>query len=138
MISVDLSSSITMEALQPLLSNEEFMARVREKLPPNAENTGESAAKANTSEQFAQTVQSPQFQQALSTFSSALQSGQLGPLIQQFGFGQECVDAANSGDMEKFVKALQKHQSKDKTEPKPASDKKDDKKDNKDDDMALD
>ena len=85
-----------MEALQPLLSNEEFMRRVIESLPPSAE-TGSGTT--NTSEQFASTVQSPQFQQALSTFSSALQSGQLGSLIQQFNLGQECVDAANSGGL---------------------------------------
>ena len=84
-----------MEALQPLLSNEDFMKRVRESLPPSAENSGTGS----TTEQFASTVQSPQFQQALSIFSSALQSGQLGPLIQQFGFGQECADAATSGGL---------------------------------------
>lgn len=30
-------------------------------------------------------------------FSSALQSGQLGPLMSQFGFNQEVVDAAAKG-----------------------------------------
>ena len=50
-------------------------------------------------EQFSSTVQSPQFQQALSSFSAALQSGQLGPLVQQFGLPEECVAAANSASM---------------------------------------
>jgi 26S proteasome regulatory subunit N13 len=53
------------------------------------------------------TVQSPQFQQALSLFSSAFQSGQLAPLIREFSLGEEAVTAATSGDMEAFVKALQ-------------------------------
>ena len=138
---VDLSSSITMDVLQPLLSNEEFMARVRETLPPNA-----SEPQLNPSDHFVSTVQSPQFQQALSTFSAALQSGQLGPLIQQFGLGQACVDAANSGgkilfygyivflnnfsnlDLEGFVKALEQQQQSKKSE----------KTNDKDDEMALD
>jgi hypothetical protein len=41
-------------------------------------------------------------------FSAALQSGQLGPVVQQFEVGAEAVDAANQGNMEEFVRALQK------------------------------
>ena len=40
-------------------------------------------------------------------FSTALQSGQLGPVVQQFEVGAEAVDAANQGNMEEFIKALQ-------------------------------
>ena len=39
--------------------------------------------------------------QALNTFGSALQSGQLGPLMSQFGLGQQAVQAANEGG--KFI-----------------------------------
>ena len=53
------------------------------------------------------------FDQALSVFSAALQSGQLGPLIQQFGLGAEAVEAAQKGDMEAFISALQKQNKKD-------------------------
>ena len=35
--------------------------------------------------------------QALGMFSAALQSGQLGPLMQQFGMSADVVTAANSG-----------------------------------------
>ena len=65
-------------------------------------------------------------------FSAALESGQLGPLVQQFGMNSEAVAAANAGNMEEFVKALQKNADKDK--------KQDDKKKDGDDDdgMALD
>lgn len=73
------------------------------------------------------TVQSPQFQQSLSMFSMALSSGQLGPLIREFGLGDEAAAAATQGDMEAFVKALQNNKE---------GDKKDDK--NKEEDMALD
>ena len=41
------------------------------------------------------TVQSPQFQQALSMFCMALSSGQLGPLIREFGLGEEAGGAAD-------------------------------------------
>lgn len=103
-VNVDLSSAITPEAvLQPLLSNRELMARVEALLP----SATESSSRPDVSEQLRATVKSPQFQQALSLFSAALQSGQLGPLMQQFGMDPQVVSAATSGDMEAFVKALQ-------------------------------
>lgn len=100
--SVDLSSAMTADALQPLFNNQELMERVQNLLPPSFE-----AGSAAPSEQLRSTIQSPQFQQALGVFSAALQSGQLGPLMQQFGMSPEVVNAANSGDMEAFVRALQ-------------------------------
>lgn len=36
-----------------------------------------------------------------------MQSGQLGPVVQQFEVGTDAVQAANEGNMEEFVKALQ-------------------------------
>lgn len=36
-------------------------------------------------------------------FSAALQSGQLGPLMQQFGMSSEVVAAANSGGMYRII-----------------------------------
>lgn len=131
---VDLSGSINYEALKPLLSNESFMARVKEYLPPRLDESGQAVAVESNQvpEQLAATVSSPQFQQALSLFSAALQSGQLGPLIAQFNLGDECVSAANSGDLEGFVRALEKN-AKQSTPPQvtPSEDKKSD-------DMALD
>jgi len=129
---VDLSTAMTSEALQPILSNPEFMQSLQAFLP----NTGE--ASSTSSEQLRSTVQSPQFQQAVSMFSAALQSGQLGPLMQQFGLGEDVASAASQGDLEAFVNALQTSQGK--------NDKKDDKegggkdkdKDDDDEEMALD
>lgn len=114
--SVDLSEGLSTDVLQPILSNAEFMLQLREYLPP-LERT-EPADKW-----VRDTVQSPQFSQALSVFSAALESGQLGPLIQQFGLGAEAVEAAQRGDMEGFIVALQNQE---------------DKKKNDDDGMALD
>jgi hypothetical protein len=76
-------------------------------------------------------------------FSSALQSGQLGPLIQQFGLGPGAVTAANAGDLEAFLRALDEGKppaespAKDDAAKKPAAG--DKKKDDDDDDhMAVD
>jgi 26S proteasome regulatory subunit N13 len=75
-------------------------------------------------------------------FSTALQSGQLGPIVSQFEVGPEAVSAANQGNMEDFVKALQNTSlsSSGSSEPsQPEKRKKtDDKKDDDDEDMALD
>lgn len=40
-------------------------------------------------------------------FWSALQSGQAGPVIRQFGLGSDAVNAAASGNIEEFVSALE-------------------------------
>lgn len=50
--------------------------------------------------------------QAVSQFSSALESGQLGPVVSQLAVNPEAVAAASQGNMQDFVKALQKAQEK--------------------------
>uniref|UniRef100_A0A1B0CD33 Proteasomal ubiquitin receptor ADRM1 homolog n=1 Tax=Lutzomyia longipalpis TaxID=7200 RepID=A0A1B0CD33_LUTLO len=67
-----------------------------------------TAAKEPVDQQIRDTVASPQFQQALSMFNNALQSGQLGPVFSQFNLGVEAVTAANDGDTESFLQALEK------------------------------
>jgi len=110
--SVDLSSGLTGEALQPILSNPEFLDKVKEFLPQGDKEEGKEV----TAEELKGTVQSPQFQQAVSMFSMALQSGQLGPLIREFGLGEKATEAATNGDMEAFVKAIQDEKKQDKPE----------------------
>ncbi|KAG1926477.1 proteasomal ubiquitin receptor ADRM1 [Pimephales promelas] len=68
---------------------------------------------------------------AMSMFSSALASGQLGPLMNQFGHPSEAVDAANKGDVEAFAKAMEGSDAK--TDDGDSKDKKDD-----DENMSLD
>jgi len=83
-------------------------------------------------------------------FWSALQSGQAGPVIRQFGLGPDAVNAAASGNIEEFVSALeseakngqgqqaqqgQDDNSKKQSSPSAASP---DKKDDDDEGMALD
>lgn len=126
-VNVDLSAAINMEVLQPLLDNKDLMGRVEKLLPPSTD----SDKQPDVSELLQDTVKSPQFQQALSMFSTALHSGQLGPLMQQFGMDESVVAAANSGDMAQFVKALQASKAaKEAKSPK--------KEENMDEDMGLD
>lgn len=98
---VDLSTAINAEAVSSIANDGERTETLLPHLPTI--ETGES-----TKQQLKDTVSSPQFQQALSTFSTALQSGQLGPVVSQFQLNADAVAAANSGDLEQFVKALEK------------------------------
>ncbi|CAH2102381.1 unnamed protein product [Euphydryas editha] len=87
------------------------------------------------------TLLSPQFAQAANQFSSALTSGQMGPVISQFGLPGDVTSAANTGDMQAFFKALEsasgsesnKSQESDKKKDKPQ----DDKNDKKDGDAGM-
>ncbi|XP_056131468.1 proteasomal ubiquitin receptor ADRM1 [Lampris incognitus] len=97
---VDLASVCTPEMMAPILSNAEVQQRLLPFLP-----SGESLPQS--AEEIQNTLTSPQFQQAMSMFSSALASGQLGPLMSQFGLPAEAVDAANRGDVEAFAKAME-------------------------------
>ncbi|XP_056305062.1 proteasomal ubiquitin receptor ADRM1 isoform X3 [Danio aesculapii] len=121
---VDLASVLTPDVMAPILANPEVQQRLLPYLP-----SGESLPQS--AEEIQNTLTSPQFQQAMSMFSSALASGQLGPLMNQFGLPSEAVDAANKGDVEAFAKAMEGSDSK--TDDGDSKDKKDD-----DEDMSLD
>uniref|UniRef100_A0A3Q2PLH8 ADRM1 26S proteasome ubiquitin receptor n=1 Tax=Fundulus heteroclitus TaxID=8078 RepID=A0A3Q2PLH8_FUNHE len=97
---VDLASVCTPEMMAPILTNSEVQQRLLPFLP-----SGESLPQS--AEEIQNTLNSPQFQQSMSMFSSALASGQLGPLMSQFGLSAEAVDAANRGDVEAFARAMQ-------------------------------
>lgn len=75
--------------------------------------------------------------QAVSQFSSALESGQLGPVVSQFDVPAEAVAAANQGNMQEFVKALEKETAKKDEKKATEGEKKDDRKDD-DESMQLD
>ncbi|XP_041080297.1 proteasomal ubiquitin receptor ADRM1-like [Polyodon spathula] len=122
---VDLASVLTPEVMAPILANADVQQRLLPYLP-----SGESLPQ--TAEEIQNTLTSPQFQQAMSMFSVALASGQLGPLMSQFGLPVEAVDAANKGDVEAFAKAMEGNG---KADPKEGDSK--DKKDE-EEDMSLD
>ena len=130
--SVDLSSGITGEVIKPLLNNPEFVKKMKDLLPPSEEAS-------DTASEISSTVSSPQFKQALQLFSSGLQSGQLGPLINEFGLGDAAVAAASSGNMEAFIKAVNDSKSNKKDQsPEKSSEGDPKEKKGKDDDFALD
>ncbi|VEN50846.1 unnamed protein product, partial [Callosobruchus maculatus] len=133
--SVDLSTALTGDALAGMLNNPETLQQLQSHLP---------AVDENTQEALRSTLASPQFQQAVSQFSSALESGQLGPIVSQLAVNPEAVAAAAQGNMQDFVKALEKSNSSTSTSAQSEKDKdadkstkKDDKKDD-DEEMQLD
>lgn len=82
-------------------------------------------------------------------FWSALQSGQAGPVIRQFGLGPDAVSAAASGNIEEFVGAMEteaksdqgqqaQQEQDDESKKQPSSTANPDKKDDDDEGMALD
>uniref|UniRef100_A0A915BKZ5 Proteasomal ubiquitin receptor ADRM1 homolog n=1 Tax=Parascaris univalens TaxID=6257 RepID=A0A915BKZ5_PARUN len=57
-------------------------------------------------EELEQTVRAPQYRQAVDMFGHALQTGQLAPVLQQFGVTPEVATAAQSGDLVNFAQKL--------------------------------
>lgn len=108
--SVDLSTSLNSDSINSILSDPELLKSLQDHLPNINETDDEKKPLDSNSvkQQLKDTLASPQFQQALSMFSNALQSGQLGPVVSQFKLSDDAVLAANSGDLEQFVKALEK------------------------------
>uniref|UniRef100_A0A4W5KRA7 ADRM1 26S proteasome ubiquitin receptor n=1 Tax=Hucho hucho TaxID=62062 RepID=A0A4W5KRA7_9TELE len=117
---VNLASVVTPEIMAPILAN----AEVQERLLPFL-LSGE--ALPQSTDELHNTLTFPV--SAMGLFSSALASGQLGPLMNQFGLPTEAVDAANKGDIEAFAKAME-------TDSK--SDHEDDESKDNDEDMSLD
>lgn len=104
---VDLATSLNSESINSILSDPARLEALQAHLP-NIDEDGKPADPNAVKQQLKDTLSSPQFQQALSMFSNALQSGQLGPVVSQFKLSDDAVLAANSGDLEQFVKALEK------------------------------
>lgn len=125
---VDLSTSLNSESINSILSDPERLEALQAHLP-SIDDDGKPVDPNAVKQQLKDTLASPQFQQALSMFSNALQSGQLGPVVSQFKLSDDAVSAANSGDLEQFVKALEKASIKDSSaKDDEAEDKKDESK----------
>lgn len=102
-INIDLSTAIaSSDAVNQIIADPERANTLSVHLPETDESD------ESKRQQIKETLSSPQFQQALSLFSNALQSAQLGPVVSQFELSPEAVAAAYSGDLEQFVKALEK------------------------------
>lgn len=57
-------------------------------------------------QELEQTVRTPQFRQAVDVFGHAFQTGQLAPVLSQFGMPPEVTTAAQSGDLINFAQKL--------------------------------
>ncbi|VDO53010.1 unnamed protein product [Onchocerca flexuosa] len=53
----------------------------------------------NNQEELQHTLRTPQFRQAADIFGHALQTGQLAPVLRQFGIDENTATAAGNGDM---------------------------------------
>lgn len=111
---VDLSTSLNSDSISTILSDTDRLTELQAHLPNIEVVDGEEMASgtedvASLKQNLKDTLASPQFQQALSMFSNALQSGQLGPVVSQFKLNDEAVAAANTGDLEQFLQALEKN-----------------------------
>lgn len=110
---LDLSDVLTLDVMAPILSNKDVQARLIEHLP-------ESPELPKNEQELRQTLTTPQFKKALSSFCMALQSGQLGPVFKQFDLPDEVANAAAQGNLEAFARAMEAH-SKDKGKKAAAS-----------------
>ncbi|XP_072038021.1 proteasomal ubiquitin receptor ADRM1-like [Amphiura filiformis] len=97
---VDMVQVLSSEAMAPILANPEMQQQLLPHLP-------EGELLPRDPEQLRTTLQNPQFQQAVNMFTAAFQSGQLGPLMAQFGLGDKAAEAATKGDLVAFSQALQ-------------------------------
>lgn len=104
---IDLSTAMNSESLLHLLQDQDFLRQIEPHLPPVTQSTSTTLTEQERRDQFSETIRSSQFRSSLSQFCVALQSGQLGPLMSQFGLNQACVEAADMGNLEAFVQALE-------------------------------
>lgn len=93
----DLSDILTSQNIEPLLQSEDIVERLRPFLPEGSNLTAADVA-AN--------VRSPQYAQALSSFSHALRTGQLDQVMAQFGVDPAAA-AAGGGGIAGLCKAIQ-------------------------------
>lgn len=102
-LNIDLSTALSgADAINQLISDPERVKSLIVHLPESED------ADEDRKQQIKDHISSPQFQQALAQFSNALQSAQLGPVVKQFELSPEAVAAAYSGNLEEFVRALEK------------------------------
>lgn len=100
-VSVDLSTAMTGDTVMQFLGDPDHTNALFSYLPPI--DSGE-----NSKVQLKNTILSSQFREALSLFTAAFQSGQLGPVLSHFDLSTEAYAAVNFGNFEAFVKALER------------------------------
>jgi len=101
-LDIDLSTALAgSDAINQLITDPEVAKLLSIHLPESEEND------ESRKQQIKDHIQSPQFQQALTMFTNALQSAQLGPVVSQFELSADAVAAAYAGNLEDFMRALE-------------------------------
>jgi len=93
---VDLSEALDTDLMVRIFSDPKIKERLQPHLPKGTESLG-------VFDEIRSIPRSPHFKQAMASFSSALASGQLGPLLGQFGLPQAAIDAANKGGRKRKI-----------------------------------
>ncbi|CAG7730338.1 unnamed protein product [Allacma fusca] len=110
---VDLSASVNGDLIRRITSSPATVKKLAPLLPqfggPEVKEEGlvKGTSEEGCKTEVEETLLSPQFQHALSAFCAAFPTGQLGPLVSQFGMGSEAVNAAQAGNLEAFLNAIQ-------------------------------
>jgi len=99
---IELSEIITLDVMAPILANKSVQEKLTQYLP-------DSDILPKNEQELRTTLTTPQFKKAMSSFGSALQSGQLGPLMKQFDLPESVTLAAAQGNLEAFAKAMEAH-----------------------------
>ncbi|XP_065844210.1 proteasomal ubiquitin receptor ADRM1-A-like [Oscarella lobularis] len=97
-IQPEIAHILSSETTVPLLQDQVTYERVRSLQPEGLIESQEASA---------EDLSSPQFQQAVRVFSSAFETGQLAPLVAQFGLPESATQSASIGDMIGFLTHLQ-------------------------------
>jgi hypothetical protein len=99
---LDLSEILSLDTMAPILANKSIQEKLI-KFLPDAEILPKNEA------ELKKHLTTPQFKKAMSSFGSALQSGQLGTLMTQFNLPEQVSLAAAQGNLEAFAKAMEQH-----------------------------
>uniref|UniRef100_A0A915JZ89 Proteasomal ubiquitin receptor ADRM1 homolog n=1 Tax=Romanomermis culicivorax TaxID=13658 RepID=A0A915JZ89_ROMCU len=98
---VELEKILTAKNIEPVLNaSAKYVERLKRHLPK------EQPIEQDEKEVLA-TLRTPQFRQGVGIFGVALHSGQLAPLMQQFGFSSDVVKAFGKGDVQSVAEVLQ-------------------------------
>ncbi|CAG5109888.1 Oidioi.mRNA.OKI2018_I69.chr2.g4361.t1.cds [Oikopleura dioica] len=107
---IDIAEAMRSEDLIPMLADEKIREALMKHLP-------EGNTIPKTEAELKETIHSPQFKQATQAFSHALSTGQLGPVLKQFGISDAACEAATKGDVAGFAKAMQEDAKKNADKP---------------------
>lgn len=94
-VAVDLAAGVSSDFVKRITSCPTTVQKLTPLLPKFGFSEVVDSAKdqESDSKNVVDTLISPAFQHALSSFCSAFPSGQLGPLVEQFQFGKDAIQA---------------------------------------------